>query len=68
MSIHGAKYLPTSEQLVTVGPKIHMDGLPFAVKVTSYSLDQVYILDVPDLVLDTWVYSALDRIAYHTVI
>jgi len=53
VSIHGAKYLPTSEQLVTVRQKIHMNGLPLAAKVTVYSLDQAYKVDVHDPVLNT---------------
>jgi hypothetical protein len=51
VSIHGAKYLPTSEQLTTVRQKIQMDGLQLAVK--------VYEHNVRELVLDTWVYSTL---------
>jgi hypothetical protein len=53
VSIHGAKYLTTSEQLVTVRQKIHADGLPLAVKITGYSLGKVYKFDIPDLVFDT---------------
>jgi hypothetical protein len=53
MSIDGAKYLPTSEQLVTVRQKIEMQVLTYAVKVTSNSLDHVYKVDLPELAFDT---------------
>lgn len=42
-----------------------MGVLPLAVKVKGNSIDQVYKVDihVPELVLCTWVYTALDRTA-----